>query len=121
MATHAEMHTDEHALRVRDRVLLYVRGMTLPTPDTLEIAAEALRRSAPDAPTDEVMATLRELRTERGALPIRPDTRNWPPIQRRSMIAGELDRAPWLTAAGKALRRLFGSDTSKTSGTTNHD
>ncbi|MBR5734042.1 MAG: hypothetical protein IKX79_00690, partial [Desulfovibrionaceae bacterium] len=102
-----KLRTDEHALRVRDRVLLYVRGMTLPTPDTLDIAAEALRRSDPDATTEETMRILMELLTERGALPIRQDNRSWPPLTRRSMIAGELDRAPWLTAAGRFIRGLF--------------
>ncbi len=107
MLTNEKLRTDEHALRVRDRVLLYVRGMTLPTPDTLDIAAEALRRSDPDAPAEETMRILMKLLSERNALPIRPDTRSWPPLTRRSMIAGELDRAPWLTAAVRCVRRLF--------------
>ena len=110
MLVNAELRTDEHALRVRDRVLLYVRGMTLPTPDTLDVAAAALRRVGPDASTAEAMDCLRELLTERGALPSKPDTRGWPLMERGIMVAEELDRAPWLTAI---VRFLFGKKKSK--------
>ena len=101
------MHPDEHAFRVRDRVLLYVRGMTMPTPETLEVAAQALREAKEDASTAEAMDILRRLLTERGALPIKPDTRGWPLVVRRSMVADDLDRAPWLTAVARAMRRIF--------------
>ena len=108
MKTDRQVHPDEHALRVRDRVLLYVRGMSLPTMETLDVAASALRQARDDASTSETMDSLREILLKRGELPVRPEPFACPPVVRRSMVAGELDRAPWLTAAGRALRGLFG-------------
>lgn len=101
---------DERGQRTRDRVLLYVRGMDIPPLRSLAFAAESLGRSGPEATQAEAMRSLREVLREEGRIEGRryglEDSEEGrldsaPPMNRRSMIAEELDRRPWLTALGR--------------------
>lgn len=102
---------DERGQRARDRVLLFVRGMDLPPLESVDLARESLNRSGTDVPPAEAMRVLRELLAERGLAHSLLNSRgerqlSAPPMNRRPMIAEELDRKPWLTALRRVFHRL---------------
>ena len=92
--------------RVRDRVLLYVRGLDIAPEASLEVALEAMRRSG-GRDVRRAMDSLREILAERELLP--PALAGFqgdedrlkcvPEMNRCSMIAEEMDTRLW--------RRLF--------------
>lgn len=104
---------DAAGLRARDRVLLYTRGMDVEPLAGLEYALDSLRRAGPQAGPTEAMTELRGLLREHD-LSLRltgPDgqlLRSVPAMNRRRMIAEEMDRLPLLTAVRRWLRRLAG-------------
>lgn len=89
---------------VRDRLLLYVCGMDIPASDSLDIAAEAMRRVPHGSDMSGAMDCLRGILEERGLLNADYDASVMPLQCRSSMVAEPIDRAPWLTA----VKRLFG-------------
>lgn len=120
--------TDANSLaRARDRVLLYTRGMGVEPLLSVELALESMRRAASDGTplpggedvadgadpaTVVAMEGLRALFAERGIVPYLPDAdgkllRSMPPMNRRPMIAEEMDRS-LLRRAARGLLRLLG-------------
>ena len=97
---------DSQAALVRDRVLLYVRGLDIKPETSLEVALEALRRSG-GREIAPAMEALREILSEKGLLPPafaeapadEALVRCAPELNRCSMIAEEMDT--------RLLRRLF--------------
>ncbi len=100
---HGPGDAESGAVRARDRILLYLRGLDLPPLLSLELALEALRRvEALGAAQDpaRTMHELHDLLRERSLHPelTEAETRlsSTPPLNRRSMIAED----------GSLLRRL---------------
>lgn len=89
--------------KLRDRVLLYLRGMDVPPLFALELALECLRRTEAGPEPLSVPAVMRELHTllrenqfhtgwvnRQG-----PPRSSMPPMNRCSMIAGSLESSLW--------------------------
>lgn len=78
----------------RDRILLYLSGLSLPDVDSLEIAAECLRRTGPAPGGAKTMETLHSLLQEKGlGLPIPEEIarlRSFPHHNRTTMISKKL-------------------------------
>ena len=100
------MQNSVQAARVRDRVLLYVRGLDIDPEVSLEVALETVRRSG-GGDIRRAMESLREILAERELLPPAFDKfpadedrlKCVPEMNRCSMIAEEMDTRLW--------RRLF--------------
>ena len=102
----------EADLRVRDRILLYVRGWNLGAEESMEIALESFRRCNNPHPTySEAFASLHAVLKERGLEQVSgddvPQLSSVPLMKRSSMIVEELDRTPWLSILKKTLHNLF--------------
>ena len=98
--------------RVRDRVLLYARGLDLPPAESVEIALKSLERCSSEHPTyAEALENLHIILAERGRELIpsddKPHLTSVPPIKRSTMLPEELDRTPWMSILKKTFRRLF--------------
>ena len=101
---------DERGQRSRDRVLLYLRGMDLPSLESVDLARESLSRSGPDADPAEALRELRGLLAERGLAHSAQNSRgerllSAPPMNRRPMIAEELTPRRRLAALLGRLKR----------------
>lgn len=100
-------------VRADERAFSYILGLGLPPVPSLELALEALRRAgetagpAPDC--QAVMTEVRNLLRERGLDPEGrggdggPGLSSTPPLNRRAMIAEEMD----LSFIRRLRRRLF--------------
>ena len=98
--------------RVRDRVLLYARGLDLPPAESVEIALESLTRCSSEHPSyAEALENLHLILAERGRELIPSDDKPHlvcaPPMKRSTMLPEELDRTPWLNIFKKTISRLF--------------
>ena len=98
--------------RVRDRVLLYARGLDLPPAESVEIALKSLERCSSEHPSyAEALENLHIILAERGRELIpsddKPHLTSVPPIKRSTMLPEELDRTPWMSILKKTFRRLF--------------
>ena len=98
--------------RVRDRILLYARGLNLSPKASVELALESLKRCESDHPSyHEALACLHAILAEKGRELIpgdeAPHLVSAPGMTRSSMLAEELDRTPWLSIFKKTLSRLF--------------
>ena len=98
--------------RVRDRILLYARGLNLSPKESVELALESLKRCRSEHPSyDEALVCLHEILAEKGRELIpgdeAPHLMSAPGMTRSSMLAEELDRTPWLSIFKKTLSRLF--------------
>ncbi len=98
--------------RVRDRLLLYARGLKLSPKESVALALESMERCNSSHPTyAEALGALHSILLERGkeliptadALSIK----SAPPMKRSSMLAEELDYAPWLKILRAPLSRIF--------------
>lgn len=99
-------------LRVRDRILLYARGLSLSPKESVALALESLERCDSEHPTyAEALAALHAILKERGLDLIADDNAprlsSAPDMKRSSMLAEELDRTPWLSIFRKAFSRIF--------------
>lgn len=130
----------EDMARARDRVLLYARGLDVDPVLSLELALESLRRSDPrrEGPPDPAVGNMAEVRDKRGAAfeieramgalyellsekgltPGLTDSqgeplRSVPAMNRRSMIAEEMDRSPLRRVLKKlgSITRSNGAET----------
>jgi len=100
---------DGARLHACDRVLLYVRGMDVDPLTGLEYALDSLRRADPQSGPAGAMRALHDLLRENGLSAGLADAdgqllRSMPPMNRRPMVAEEMDRLPLLTF----VRRLLG-------------
>ena len=98
--------------RVRDRILLYARGLNLSPKESVELALESLKRCQSDHPSyHEALVCLHGILAEKGRDLIpgddAPHLMSAPGMTRSSMLAEELDRTPWLSIFKKTLSRLF--------------
>ena len=98
--------------RVRDRILLYARGLDLSPKESVALALESLERCRSERPTyAEALRALHTILAERGMELIpgddAPHLESAPSMKRSSMLAEELDRTPWLNIFRKTLSRLF--------------
>ena len=102
---------EEGGLVIRDRLLLYVRGLDIDAELSLELALEAARRaravSDEKGMGSEAMDALWEILRERGLSPEQknnggPYLCSTPGLNRCSMIAEELDISP-LRRLGRSL------------------
>ncbi len=104
MTEHQQPH---HIFYPRDRILLYLSGLSLSDVDSLELAAECLRRTGPGANGVKTMQTLHALLNEKGLGLPSPDAtvrlRSFPPHNRTTMISKKL--LPFSFFAW--LKRLF--------------
>lgn len=91
MTSQQDSHT---AFYPRDRILLYLSGLALPDVDSLEIAAECLRRTGPAPDGVKTMETLHSLLQEKGlGLPSPEEIarlRSFPHHNRTTMISKKL-------------------------------
>ena len=113
---------DVVSARVRDRVLLYTRGMDVEPLASVEFALKSLRRagsragsrgSAAEADPAAAMAELHALLRENHIDLHLTDAdgqllRSAPPMNRRRMVAEEMDRIPLLTSLKRFIRKLRG-------------
>ncbi len=98
MTPQQQQSTDEPvpqtAFYPRDRILLYLSGLSLPDVDSLEIAAECLRRTGPAPDGVKTMQTLHSLLQEKGlGLPSPAEIArlpSFPPHNRTTMISRKL-------------------------------
>ncbi|MBP3730682.1 MAG: glucans biosynthesis glucosyltransferase MdoH, partial [Mailhella sp.] len=102
----------EMDLRVRDRILLYARGLDLDPKASVELALESLKRCKSTHPTyAEAFSCLHAILEEKGEELLQdgriPQMQPVPDITRSSMLAEELDRTPWLSIFKKTLNNLF--------------
>ena len=98
--------------RVRDRILLYARGLNLSPRESVELALESLKRCSSDHPDyEEALVCLHAILAEKGRELIpgddAPHLMSAPGMTRSSMLAEELDRTPWISIFKKTLSRLF--------------
>jgi hypothetical protein len=97
-------------LRVRDRVLLYARGLDLPPKESVALALESLERCENDHPDyAEALACLHQILEERRlASGVSEEARltSVPPVKRSTMLPEELDRTPWMAIFRKTFRRM---------------
>ena len=98
--------------RVRDRILLYARGLNLPPKESVELALQSLTRCQSSHPDyEEALSCLHAILAEKGRQLIpgdeSPHLESAPGMTRRTMLAEELDRTPWLSIFKKTLSRLF--------------
>ena len=98
--------------RVRDRILLYARGLNLSPKESVELALESLKRCQSEHPSyHEALVCLHGILAEKGRDLIpgddAPHLMSAPVMTRSSMLAEELDRTPWLSIFKKTLSRLF--------------
>ena len=96
-------------LRVRDRVLLYARGLDLPPKESLALALESLERCKGEHPGyAEALEHLHQILAERhGGFDEEPTRLTpVPPVKRSTMLPEELDRTPWMTIFRKTFRRM---------------
>ncbi|MBR3881610.1 MAG: glycosyltransferase, partial [Mailhella sp.] len=103
---------DDNEFRVRDRVLLYARGLDLPPKESVDIALESLKRCRSEKPDyAEALEHLHALLAERGQELIpgdeTPHLVSAPAMKRSTMLPEELDRVPWISILKKTIRRLF--------------
>ena len=103
---------DDKDLLVRDRVLLYARGLDIPAKESVDIALESLNRCTSEHPDyAEVLEHLHAVLAERGLELIPGDEAPHlvcaPPMKRSTMLPEELDRTPWLSIFKKTVKRLF--------------
>jgi hypothetical protein len=109
---------EAQGVRADERAFSYILGLGLPPAPSLELALEALRRAgetsgsaAPDC--QAVMTAVRDLLRERGVDPEGreggggPGLSSTPPLNRRAMIAEEMD----LSFIRRLRRRLFSAGT----------
>ncbi|WP_298068048.1 glucans biosynthesis glucosyltransferase MdoH [uncultured Mailhella sp.] len=99
-------------LRVRDRILLYARGLSLSPKESVALALESLERCTSERPTyTEAIGALHAILKERGleliAADDAPKLASAPLMKRSSMLVEELDRTPWLSIFRKTFSRLF--------------
>ncbi len=102
----------EMDLRVRDRILLYARGLDLDPKESVELALEALKRcQSPHPSYAEAFTCLHAILAERGKELLQngqiPQLQPVPDITRSSMLPEELDRTPWLSIFKKTLHDFF--------------
>ncbi len=102
----------EMDLRVRDRILLYARGLDLDPKESVDLALESLKRCPSPHPSyAEAFASLHAILKERGKELLQdgeiPQMQPVPDIRRSSMLPEELDRTPWLNIFKKSLHNLF--------------
>lgn len=134
-----EPHCRDEAARIRDRVLLYARGLELDPVLAVELALESMReagladgdcaadtdglaRRAPGAESPclpRVMSGMRRLLHERGGNGRVTDAKgrllaSMPPLNRRPMLPEEMDRSP-VKRALKKLESLLDASPAKPS------
>ena len=98
-------------LLVRDRLLLYARGLDLPPKESIALALESLERCACEHPDhaealDSLHQILEERRLSAGLSEEAPSLSSVPPMKRSTMLPEELDRTPWMTIFRKTFRRM---------------
>lgn len=96
---------------VQVRLLLYLSCLGLDDVAGLELAAECLRRTGPDADHRRAMQALRELLRERGlefdCLGDAMHFHSFPPIRRKTMIAQPMGGLSLIGSAKRLARRLL--------------
>ena len=96
---------------VQVRLLLYLSCLGIDDVTGLELAAECLRRTGPDADHRRAMQILRELLRERGlefdCLGDAMHFHSFPPLRRKTMIAQPIGGLSLIGSAKKLALRLF--------------
>ncbi|MBQ8744443.1 MAG: glucans biosynthesis glucosyltransferase MdoH [Mailhella sp.] len=99
-------------MQVRDRVLLYARGLDLPPAKSVELALQSLKACQSEHPSyAEALENLHLLLTEKNCKLIpgdeEPHLVSAPRMKRSTMLPEELDRTPWVSILKKTFGRLF--------------
>lgn len=109
--TEAAGRCEQRLFAIRNRALLYLRGMGIGAVQGMELAAESIRRAGDNPQMEQVFTELFALLRGRDvhspglgasdSLPVHPA------LNRRPMLAGELPHCACLEALGKMFAPLF--------------
>lgn len=104
---------EDERFMVRNRVLLYLRGMEMGAVPGMDMATEILNRAGPEASMEEVFDIMHARLEEQGiGFPVAsgPESgmRCFPPLNRRPMLAAPMQPLGILELAGKLAVGVFG-------------
>ena len=110
--TKAMISYQDKDMQVRDRVLLYARGLDLPPAKSVELALQSLKACQSEHPSyAEALENLHLLLTEKNCKlspgDEEPHLVSAPRMKRSTMLPEELDRTPWESILKKTFGRLF--------------